>query len=210
MLHGDVTTWDERYRTGSYPRNPDPHPVLERYLPTFPDGRALDLATGTGRNAVPLAAAGYRVDAIDQSREGLRIARQNARDSGVANRVNWIQADIPLFTFADSEYDVITISYYRAVDRFPDIVDALAEDGCLFVQHHLRTTDDVDAGPSTDRYRFASNELLRTGLGLTVLHYDERTTKNTEGTAATAQLVARNSTGNRQSYPDIDGSATRD
>lgn len=88
MFLEDVTTWDERFRTGAYPRNPDPHPVLERYLPTFLAGRALDLAAGTGRNAVPLAAAGYRVDAVDQSCERLRIARQNARDNGVADRVN--------------------------------------------------------------------------------------------------------------------------
>ena len=196
--------WDERFRSGSYPQNPDPHPVLERYLPTFPEGRALDIATGTGRNAIPLAEAGYDVDAIDQSRAGLRVARENATEAAVADRIEWIQADVPSYGFPESTYDVVTVSFYRVVDRFSDVVEALADGGCLFVQHHLRTTDDADVGPSTDRYRFAANELLRTGLGLTVLHYDERTsTRPDGGRSATAQLVARKSSGGRQSYPDI-------
>lgn len=198
-----MPTWDERFRRGEYPTDPDPHPVLERYLPTFPDGRALDVATGTGRNAVRLAEAGYHVDAVDQSREGLKITRRNARAAGVADRVSPIQADIPTYTFPEATYAVVTVSFYRVVDRLPDVVDSLVEGGCLFVQHHLRTTDDVDGGPSTDRYRFAANELLRAGLGLTVLHYDERTNSDGGTRTATAQLVARNSTGQRQSYPDI-------
>ena len=197
--------WNERFRRGEYPRNPDPHPVLERYLPTFPEGRALDVATGTGRNAVALAAAGYDVDAIDQSRAGLEITRQNAADAGVADQIELVQADIPSYGFPSDTYAVVTVSFYRAIDRFPDIVESLVDGGCLFVQHHLRTIDPVDRGPTTDRYRFAANELLRTGLGLTVLHYDERYSEDADGRgSATAQLVARNSTGSRQSYPQID------
>ena len=197
--------WDDRFREGSYPTEPAPHPVLERYLPTFPAGRALDLATGTGRNAVPLAEAGYTVDAVDQSRAGLEITAERAADAGVADAIQPIQADIPTFEFPAATYAVVTISFYRAVDRFPDVTEALEPGGCLFVQHHLRTTDDVQGGPSTDRYRFASNELLRAGLGLTVLHYDERLSTDQSGTRrATAQLVARKSSGTRQSYPSLD------
>lgn len=197
--------WNERFRRGEYPRNPDPHPVFERYLPTFPEGRALDVATGTGRNAIALAEAGYDVDAIDQARAGLRITRQNAADAGVEDRVELIQADVPSYTFPTETYAVVTVSYYRAVDRLQDIFESLVEGGCLFVQHHLRTTDPVDRGPSGDRYRFASNELLRCGLGLTVLHYDERSEVSADGRrGATAQLVARKTTGGRQAYPELD------
>src|SRR6056297_3067583 len=100
-----MASWDERFRDGSYPTDPDPSPVLQRYVDTFPDGRALDLATGTGRNAVFLAERGYRVDGLDQSREGLRIARENAAAAGVADRTNWIQADVPTYAFPESTYD---------------------------------------------------------------------------------------------------------
>lgn len=199
-----MPTWDERFRAGDYPQQPDPSPLLTEYVDTFPEGRALDVATGTGRNAVFLAGAGYDVDAIDQSRAGLEISRQNAREKGVEDRTNWIQADVPSYEFPEAAYDVITISFYRAVDRFPDIKEALKPGGVLFVQHHLRSSDVIEAGPSGDRYRFAANELLHACLDLTVLYYDERTEEYEGKRGAQTRILARNSTGHHQSYPRVD------
>lgn len=200
-----MPTWDERFREGSYPTDPAPSPVLERYVDTFPPGRALDVATGTGRNAVFLAGEGYRVDAIDQSRVGLEIARENAAERGVDDRIDWIQADVTEYEFPEGAYDVITVSFYRAVDRFPDVKAALADGGILFVQHHLRSSDAPDVGPSGDRYRFPSNELLHACLDLTVLFHAETTEDRDDGgIAATTQIVARNSTGQHQSYPRVE------
>lgn len=193
--------WDERFRNGEYPRAPDPSPMLERYVEASPVGRALDVATGTGRNAVFLAEAGYEVDAIDQSREGLRVTRERAADRGVADRLHPVQADVPSYAFPEATYDLVAVSFYRAVDRFPDIKEALVPGGVLFVQHHLRTTDDVDLGPSGDRYRFAANELLYACLDLTVLRYEEGLeTRDDDSRGATARILARNTAGPRQSY----------
>ncbi|MFU1783496.1 class I SAM-dependent methyltransferase [Haloarcula japonica] len=200
-----MTTWDERFRTGEYPTDPDPSPVLRRYLDTCPDGRALDIATGTGRNAVFLATAGYQVDAIDQSRVGLRIAREKASDRGVDDRINWIQGDVGTYGFPLETYDLITSSFYRAVDRLPDITESLATDGILFVQHHLRTDADIDGGSDSDRYRFAANELLHACLDLTVLYYTERTERRDDDRrSAVAEILARNSSGHFQTYPEIE------
>jgi SAM-dependent methyltransferase len=199
-----MPTWDERFASGSYPDDPDPSPVLQRYVDTFPEGRALDIATGTGRNALFLAGQGYEVDALDQSVEGLRIARETAAERGVADRFNPVQADVPSYEFPGAEYAVVTISFYRALDRLPDIKAALVDGGVLFVQHHLRSTDAYERGPSGDRYRFASNELLHATLDLTVLHYSETTEVREDGRSQQAQVVARNSHGQRQSYPAVD------
>ena len=194
-----MTSWDERYRTGEYPENPDPSPVLRSYVDTFPDGRALDLATGPGRNAVFLADRGYEVDAIDRSVEGLRLARENAAARGVD--VNWIRADATEYAFPTGTYDVITISFFRAVDRLTDVKAALAPGGVLFYQAHLRSSGPVAVGPSSDRYRFASNELLRACLDLTVLYYDEKTEVFEGREATTTEIIARTTTGAAQAYP---------
>jgi len=200
-----MTGWDERFRTGAYPTDPDPSPVLARYVDGFPDGRALDVATGTGRNAVFLAQRGHRVEAIDRSRVGLEVARATAADRGVVDRTDWLVADAAEFRFPRDRYAAVAIGSYRPLDRLPDIEDALIEGGYLFVEHHLRSTEPVDAGPSGDRYRFAANESLHAGLDMTVPHYDETTRTRDGRRRATAGLVARNSTGRRQSCPSPDG-----
>jgi len=197
-----MTTWDERFRRGDYPRDPDPSPLLVEYVEEFPGGRALDVATGTGRNAVFLATEGYEVTAIDRSREGLAITRENARREGVADRLHPLQVDVPTFGFPEERYAVVTISFYRAVDRFPDIKEALVPGGYLFVQHHLRSTEPTPSGPGSDRYRFAANELLHACLDLTVLYYDEATEERPDDRRrASARILARKSSGGRQSYP---------
>lgn len=197
-----MTNWDERFRAGDYPMNPDPSPVLREYVADLPDGRALDVATGTGRNAVFLAESGYDVDALDQSREGLKIARENATKRGVEDRVDWIQADARTYDYPANRYAVITISFYRILDRLADIKEALVPGGYLFVEHHLRSTEPTPSGPGSDRYRFAANELLHACLDLTVLYYDETTEERPgDRRRATARVLARHSSGPRQSYP---------
>ena len=197
-----MTDWDERFASGEYPRAPEPSPVLRSYEPSIPDGRALDVAAGTGRNAVFLAAAGYAVDALDASREGLRIVRERAAERGVGDRVEPIRADVSTYGFPTEAYELVTMSFFHALDRFADLAAALVPGGYLFVEGHPRSADPTPSGPSTDRYRFAGAEPLRAGLGLTVLYYDETTEERPDDRRrATARLLARRSTGGRQSYP---------
>ncbi|MEF8813133.1 MAG: methyltransferase domain-containing protein [Halovenus sp.] len=196
-----MTTWDERFRTGEYPSEPDPSPVLREYTDTTTDGRALDVACGTGRNAVFLAEQGYRVDALDQSVEGLRITRERAESRGVGDCLSPIQADAREFAYPASRYDLVTISFFRTLDRLSDLKDALRPGGLLFYQHHLRSDPPAEVGPSADRHRFRSNELLHACLDLTVLYYEESSERREGKLSATAEVVARRSHGGTQSYP---------
>lgn len=197
-----MTDWDERFRTGEYPSELDPSPVLREYVDGTPGGRALDVACGTGRNAIFLAERGYEVHALDQSIEGLRITEENAGKRGVGDRVAPIQADARRFEFPEDHYDVVTISFFRTLDRLGDVKAALRPDGLLFYQHHLRSDPPAAAGPKTDRLRFRSNELLHACLDLTVLYYEESSEQWEGERSATVELVARNSCGGSQSYPE--------
>ncbi|WP_049936784.1 class I SAM-dependent methyltransferase [Haloplanus natans] len=199
----DRERWNEKYSTDEEFELPDdPIPELARRIETLPSGRALDVATGTGRNARFLAAEGYEVDAVDVSDEALDRAANAAADDGVA--VNWIRADIDDFEFEAGAYDVVTVSFFAALDRLPDLKEALAPGGMLVYEHHLRSSDDIDIGPSDDRYKFRANDLLRACLDLTILGYEERTRPDEKGrTQAVATLVGRKSTGGAQSYPRL-------
>lgn len=196
--------WDERFREEEYPIDAEPSALLKRFVETLDPGRALDIATGTGRNAVYLAEHGHSVVGLDRSIEGLRLACERATERGVDDRCEWVQTDLGEHTFATEAYDLVTISFFRAVDRLPDVLEALRPGGVLFVEHHLRTTDEVDVGPVGERYRFGANELLHTALSLTVLHFETRTERRDDGErSAVGRVVARKTHGQRQSYPEV-------
>jgi len=125
-----TNAWDERFRRGDYPQDPAPPTVLERHVGTFPDGEALNVATGTGRLSVFLAEEGYDVVGLDQSRVGLKIARENARDRGVGDRCEWIQTDALEFDYPEVAFDLITVRSFRIYDRLTDLKAALKPGTC--------------------------------------------------------------------------------
>jgi SAM-dependent methyltransferase len=196
-----MPTWDERFREGQYPTDPDPSAILREAVDGFPDGRALDIATGTGRNAVFLAEQGYEVTGIDQSEAGLEITRERAAERGVGDRLSLARADAKEYDYPEAAYDVVTISYFRTLDRLNDVKTALRPGGVLFYQHHLRSPE-ATVGPSDDRYRFGANELLHACLDLTVLQYEASTERDGDEVSVTAAVIARNSRGMSQSYPE--------
>ena len=207
--------WDERYRTEEFEPSMSPSPLLRAYIDALPSGRALDVATGTGRNALALAENGHDVDAIDISEEALERARENERERNRkrerGNRsersedgplaIKWIRADSDEYDFPESTYAAVNVSYYHGLDRLADIKQALSPGGMLLYEHHLRSAEAIESGPSTDRFRFGSNELLRACLDLTILRYEERTTERDGRTGTRVFLAARRSGGPAQTYP---------
>ena len=82
MSNQDRIKWDQRYAEDSYHKN-NPVTLVEDWIPKLAAGRALDVACGAGRNSIFLAQAGYQVDAIDISPEGLKQAREKAEHQSV-------------------------------------------------------------------------------------------------------------------------------
>ena len=145
-------------------------PVFRAIADARPAGRALDLATGTGRNALALAARGWTVDAVDISRTKLDRARDRERPSSAD--VNWILADVDSYCLPAGRYDLVTVSFFDALDRLPAVIDALSPGGLLCYEHYLASPAN-ESGPG-DRYRFEANELLTACSDLTILYYAER------------------------------------
>jgi len=61
-----------------------------------PDADVLDLACGTGRHSILFAEKGYKVTAVDLSKNLLSIAKKVADESGV--NVNFIRSDLRQFS----------------------------------------------------------------------------------------------------------------
>jgi len=202
MGENDHSKWDKKHMDPEFELPEYPIPILEDIIDSLPDGRALDVATGTGRNAIYLADNGYTVDAVDVSDVGLREAQEKAKNTGVS--VNWIQADVIEYPLSDNSYSVITMSYFTALEMIPKLKDALEPGGYLIIELHLRTTDEIDYGPDDQKKRLRASELLHACLDLTILHYSahrRRSKDDTDKQNAVCTIVARNTHGDTQSYP---------
>jgi SAM-dependent methyltransferase len=85
------------------------------------DGRILDVAAGTGRVAIPLADAGYRVVAVDRSEEMLRVLRGKA----ATERVGAVMASAAALPFGNRTFDAVLIA--RLLYLTPEWQDILIE-----------------------------------------------------------------------------------
>src|SRR5437773_2930412 len=101
-MSGDQPTafpgWEERYQQQAVETMPWFYPELDDDLRQALDqlglrgGRALDLGSGPGTQAMQLAQRGFEVTATDISEAAIRLAREKAEAQGLT--VTWQQDDI--------------------------------------------------------------------------------------------------------------------
>ena len=189
MSDADRQRWNTRYAAGEYSGRPHPTALLERWQSDLPDGTALDIACGAGRNALYLASCGYAVDAVDIS--AIALERGAAKAAEVGLDVNWICADFDEDELPDNHYDVICVSRFLDHRLIPQIHDRLSPGGSLVYEQHLRTDDPNVGGPRSARFRLRPQELLSLFGGLNVRFYYEGIVADPDGKPmALAQLVA--------------------
>lgn len=162
--------WEARYQSGEYSHDGPPSRLLRRWLPQLRRGRALDVATGLGRNALFLARAGFRVDAIDISPTGLREAARRARRARL--RVRWIEADLDTYQFGKDQYDVVVNAFILKRRLFPALRSAVRPGGVMIVETHL-VEPQPDGGPTSRTHRLRHGELGRRFRDWDVLEVEE-------------------------------------
>lgn len=188
MSQLDRDKWNQRYAEDSY-RKTNPVTLLENWISEFPVGRALDVACGAGRNALFMAQAGFSVDAIDISQEGLKLAKQQAEDQGLD--INWIEHDLDEAYSFDRNYDLIVVMWYVDLPLITRLRDCIAPGGYLLCEEHL-VCDQETAGPKNDNFRVKPGALRSAVSGLEILSYEETIETDSEGEqVASARTVAR-------------------
>lgn len=190
MVDDPQTFWDERYRSEEAvpERGPASFLVAHRHL-LPPGGRALDVAMGTGRNALYLASLGYEVTGIDISSVAVARCRKEAARLGL--RVEAIQADLESYALPESEYDVVIDFYYLRRDLAPRLEEALRPGGVLVFESFTTEQRRFGWGPQSDEFLLLPGELPSLFPRLEALEYREGLTESERGTKAVAGLVAR-------------------
>ena len=134
MSSDDQTRWDRQYALSAGADQPSS--FLRRILDSdawdIPRGLVLDVAAGTGRNAIFLAERGFRVVAIDNSSIALDEARRRAEKKSLA--ISWQQADLEQIELPQAAYDLIVNFNYLQRSLFPQIRKALKLMAGLFLK----------------------------------------------------------------------------
>lgn len=191
MSDADREKWQRRYADGSYLSRTHPTRLLVDWLPRLvrpAAPRALDLACGAGRNALYLAAEGYRVEAMDIS--GIALERGAARAAEMGVEVAWREVDLDTVELARDCYDLVVVARYVNRSLTDALIDALRDGGHLLCEQHLRTEREV-GGPRSPGFRVGPNELLGMFRALRLLYYREALIDDPDARPmALAQLIA--------------------
>ena len=164
MADHDRALWQDRWlralaEHGDRLAERPPNVHLTTELDGLPAGRALDAGCGHGAETVWLASRGWRVTAVDFATAALARARSAAAAAGprIAERIDWVDADLSAWSPAPEAYDLVVCLYLHAGDSAAQLVRrmaaAVAPGGTLFMTGH-RPVD-----PATGRETAAAGQV---------------------------------------------------
>ena len=183
----DRDRWNARYRGGAGPAR-EPVPFLAEVAAELPtEGRALDVAGGSGRNALWLARRGLSVTLVDVSDEALRLASEAARKQELALSVQ--QTDLEEAGLPPGPWDLIVITNYLWRPLFAAVPEVLARGGVFVFVQPTRSNLERHPKPSA-RFLLGDGELPGLIQGLETLRYEEAWS---EAGRHEARLLARHS-----------------
>lgn len=145
----DRDYWEDRYGQPGRAWSGRPNAALVAEATALTPGRALDVGSGEGGDALWLAARGWQVTGVDISQNALDKAAALAREREDVDpaRVTWQQADLTVWSPTRASFDLVTAHFMHLppADRerlFPALADGVAPGGTLLIVGH-----DADALP---------------------------------------------------------------
>ncbi|PIR00714.1 MAG: SAM-dependent methyltransferase [Nitrospinae bacterium CG11_big_fil_rev_8_21_14_0_20_45_15] len=166
----DREKWDNKYQAPDRVVASNPSSWLESHADLLPGcGRALDLASGEGRNAVFAAQLGYEVDAVDISSVGLEKAKRLADEKKV--KISTINVDLDSYSLQKEHYDLILCFNFLERRLFPEIIHALKPGG--FVFYETFSTAYLKYSGFKREWVLEENELLTAFRELHIINYRE-------------------------------------
>lgn len=101
--------WNDRYAGKELIWSTGPNELFSSEVGGLQPAKALDVASGEGRNAIWLAEQGWDVTAIDFSDVGIKKGSQIAEKRGVT--LTWLTEDVSTWTLPHEEYDLVAVLY---------------------------------------------------------------------------------------------------
>lgn len=191
-LDAPVSLWPGPFKSGPEEAPPwEPSPLVGRWAGDLPPGRAVDLACGSGRDAVYMAMRGIAVTAIDVLPDALDQAALLAKRHAVAIdlRLGDIERDPSCWDGAWGTIHVHRFLHRPGLGLMPE---RLREGGLLLYETFLERQLEIGRKPRNPAHLLQPGELLGAATGLQVIDYHEGQNEDGDWTAA---LAARKETG---------------
>ncbi len=172
----------------SHTHDSEPAQFLVENIGFLPGGRVLDVAMGTGRNAIFLAKNGFEVEGIDISPEAIDNAIAAAREAGVTIKAR--VADLEdNYCIEKAAYDVIICFNYLQRSLISQIKDGLRRGGMVVYETFI--VDQAQFGkPKNPDYLLKHNELLDMFRDFRCLRYREGIIEAGKDRRAIASILA--------------------
>jgi 2-polyprenyl-3-methyl-5-hydroxy-6-metoxy-1,4-benzoquinol methylase len=172
MATEDQKRWDDKHagKPGDQPPSSFLTEIFSSASWQIAPGRALDVATGRGRNACFLAERGFSVDAMDISEVGLQEARKTAEAKGLA--INFIQTELEQAALPGPAYDLIVNFNFLERSLILKMKDAIKLGGHVIFETYL-VDQRVLGHPRNPAFLLGHNELLELFRDFRVLLYRE-------------------------------------
>jgi tellurite methyltransferase len=182
--------WDTRHSAAGGAGAVEPNSIVRELLPLLPTGRAVDIACGSGRHALLLAAAGWKVTAIDYSRVALKRLFSEARTRNLA--VEWADSiapvnhesrarivvvleDLERIRLPHDAFDLILCVNYLQRSLFAQIEAALKPGGEVLMETYTRAQLQFRCGPRSPEHLLEAGELRSAFPALQTVFYRELT-----------------------------------
>jgi tellurite methyltransferase len=188
-MPSNPSDWDAKHKLATGAPPVEPASIMCELLPLLPAGPALDIACGTGRHALLLAARGQHVTAVDFSSVALDTLKARAHGMHIPvqqsksfhpgpkrrldGRLELMQADLEHIRLPECCYDLIVCIQYLQRSLFPQMTRALRPNGVLLMETFTRAQLEFMGGPRNPEYLLKTGELRDAFPELCVLFYRE-------------------------------------
>jgi tellurite methyltransferase len=146
--------------------------------------RALDVAMGRGRHALPLARAGFKTYGVDLKLDAIREAMSAARREDLGVHA-WC-ADLTQHPLPRGRFELVVVSRYLERGLFADLQAAVVPGGAVIYETFTTRQRALGRPPASPDHLLEPDELRRRFDRFDVLFYEE-----VPGPDAVARLVAR-------------------
>ena len=182
-----VTEWNARHRAAEQKSPAEPASIVLEWLPLLPTGPALDLACGTGRHTLLLAASGQSVVAVDWSgtaldilenraqKAKLHVSRENASAMAEAGTrgIRLVQANLEDINLPQAAFSLVLCLHYLQRSLFPQMARALQPGGILLFETFTQAQLNYPGGPRNPAHLLKPAELRTAFPELRILFYRE-------------------------------------